>query len=103
MGMQSWGVILGVLSVLGMLLVCTFCAWCAAVIEMSERLMIVIPLYGVFMETLGRKFAMNVACSVFALGTISCALSTNMYMLIASRALAGVCPPESLHDLHERH
>lgn len=49
-----------------------------------------IPLYGVLMETLGRKFAMNTACTVFALGTVSCALSTSMYMLIASRALAGV-------------
>lgn len=49
-----------------------------------------IPIYGVLMETLGRRFAMNTACAVFALGTVCCAMSTSMYMLIASRALAGV-------------
>lgn len=50
----------------------------------------VIPLYGVIMDTLGRKFAMNAACLVFAIGTVACALSTSMYMLIGARALAGV-------------
>ena len=44
------------------------------------------------METLGRKFAMNTACAVFALGTVCCATSNSMYTLIASRALAGVSP-----------
>jgi MFS family permease len=50
----------------------------------------VIPLYGVFMETLGRKFAMNTACSIYAIGAVVCTTSTSMYTLIGARALAGV-------------
>lgn len=52
--------------------------------------MTVIPLYGVFMDTLGRKFAMITACSVFGIGTIMCVFSPNIYVLIAARAVAGV-------------
>jgi predicted MFS family arabinose efflux permease len=44
------------------------------------------------METLGRTFAMDTACFFFALGTLLCALSTNIWMLIGARAIAGVCP-----------
>jgi predicted MFS family arabinose efflux permease len=42
------------------------------------------------MEALGRKFAMDTACLFFGLGTVACALSDNIYMLIAARGLAGV-------------
>ncbi|WWC69120.1 uncharacterized protein I206_103056 [Kwoniella pini CBS 10737] len=50
----------------------------------------VIPLYGVFMETLGRKFAMVTACVLFGAGTIMCALANNMYTLIGARIFAGL-------------
>lgn len=54
----------------------------------------VIPLYGVFIETLGRKFAMVTACLFFGTGTIMCALAGNMYSLIGARTFAGVCSIE---------
>ncbi|WWC60765.1 uncharacterized protein I303_103341 [Kwoniella dejecticola CBS 10117] len=50
----------------------------------------VIPLYGVFMETLGRKFAMVTACVFFGVGTILCALANHMYTLIGARIFAGL-------------
>ncbi|ORY30040.1 multidrug resistance protein fnx1 [Naematelia encephala] len=50
----------------------------------------VIPVYGVFMESLGRKFAAVTACFFFGLGTILCAVSGSMYQLIAARAFAGL-------------
>ncbi|ORX33406.1 multidrug resistance protein fnx1 [Kockovaella imperatae] len=50
----------------------------------------VIPVYGVFMDTLGRTFAMDTACFFYGLGTVMCALSPNMYVLIAARAFAGL-------------
>ncbi|WVQ99086.1 hypothetical protein IAU59_006218 [Kwoniella sp. CBS 9459] len=50
----------------------------------------VIPLFGVLMETLGRKFAMVTACGFFGLGTVFCALSEGMYQLIAARIFAGL-------------
>ena len=50
----------------------------------------VIPVYGVLMDTLGRTFAMDTACFFFGFGTVLCALSPNMYLLIAARAVAGV-------------
>ncbi|OCF71477.1 multidrug resistance protein fnx1 [Kwoniella mangroviensis CBS 8886] len=50
----------------------------------------VIPLYGVFMETLGRTFAMVTACGFFGIGTILCAMSNHMYTLIGARIFAGL-------------
>ncbi|EIW66403.1 hypothetical protein TREMEDRAFT_45829 [Tremella mesenterica DSM 1558] len=50
----------------------------------------VIPVYGILMETLGRRFAMLTACAFFGLGTIFCALSPSMGILIAARAFAGL-------------
>ncbi|WRT67494.1 uncharacterized protein IL334_004466 [Kwoniella shivajii] len=50
----------------------------------------VIPLYGVFMETLGRKFAINAGCLLFGAGTIMCAMSNHMYTLIGARVFAGL-------------
>ncbi|WWC89697.1 uncharacterized protein L201_004622 [Kwoniella dendrophila CBS 6074] len=50
----------------------------------------VIPLYGVFMEALGRKFAMITACALFGIGTIMCAMVNNMYTLIGARTFAGL-------------
>jgi predicted MFS family arabinose efflux permease len=42
------------------------------------------------MDTLGRTFAMNTGCLFFGLGAVLCALSPNIYVLIAARAFAGV-------------
>lgn len=42
------------------------------------------------MDSLGRKFAMDTACLFFGLGTVACALSGDMYTLIAARAFAGL-------------
>jgi hypothetical protein len=53
-------------------------------------LMVVIPVYGVLMESLGRKVAMLTAGIFYGLGTILCATSGSMYQLIAARAVAGV-------------
>ncbi|WVF71816.1 hypothetical protein IAT40_006624 [Kwoniella sp. CBS 6097] len=50
----------------------------------------VIPLFGVLMETLGRKFAMVTACGFFGVGTVLCALARGMYQLIAARIFAGL-------------
>jgi len=52
--------------------------------------MVVIPVYGVLMESLGRKVAMLTAGIFYGLGTILCATSGSMYQLIAARAVAGV-------------
>ena len=52
--------------------------------------MIVIPVYGVLMESLGRKVAMLTAGILYGLGTTLCATSGSMYHLIAARAVAGV-------------
>jgi len=54
--------------------------------------MVVIPVYGVLMESLGRKVAMLTAGIFYGLGTILCATSGSMYQLIAARAVAGVSP-----------
>jgi predicted MFS family arabinose efflux permease len=50
----------------------------------------VIPIFGVLMDSLGRKFAMDTACFFFGVGTVLCACSRNIYWLIAARAFAGV-------------
>lgn len=42
------------------------------------------------MDSLGRAFAMDVACFFFGFGAVFCALSTNIWWLIAARAFAGV-------------
>jgi len=57
--------------------------------------MAVIPVYGVLMESLGRKVAMLTAGIFYGLGTILCATSGSMYQLIAARAVAGVSPRSS--------
>ncbi|KAL7423994.1 hypothetical protein Q5752_001579 [Cryptotrichosporon argae] len=48
-----------------------------------------IPVYGVLIDSLGRKTAMLAACTLFGLGTVACALAPSMGALIAGRALAG--------------
>ena len=58
--------------------------------EETDEIHVVIPIYGVLMDVLGRKMAMLTACLFFAEGTIGCALSGNMFVLIAMRAVAGV-------------
>lgn len=50
----------------------------------------VIPVYGVLMESLGRKTAMLTAGLFYGIGTILCATSGSMYHLIAARAVSGV-------------
>lgn len=57
---------------------------------------LVIPIFGVLMDSLGRKMAMDTACLFFGVGTIMCALSPNIYCLIAARIFAGV---RDLHSL----
>ncbi|GHJ86755.1 hypothetical protein NliqN6_3157 [Naganishia liquefaciens] len=47
------------------------------------------PIYGVLLDTLGRKTAMLVAGFLYGLGTIACSLSPSMGWLIAARAVAG--------------
>ena len=56
----------------------------------------VIPIYGVLMDSLGRAFAMDVACFFFGFGAVFCALSTNIWWLIAARAFAGVSSADRL-------
>lgn len=49
-----------------------------------------IPVYGVLMDSLGRAFAMDTACFFFGVGAALCALSKDIWSLIAARAFAGV-------------
>lgn len=49
-----------------------------------------IPVYGVLIESLGRKFAMLTACTFFGVGTVACALASDMYTLILARGLSGL-------------
>lgn len=49
-----------------------------------------IPVYGVLIDTLGRRFAMLTACCFFGAGTVACALAPGMHSLIAARALSGL-------------
>jgi MFS family permease len=49
-----------------------------------------IPVYGMLSATLGRRFAMLTACAFYGAGTIACALASDMYPLIAARALTGL-------------
>lgn len=47
------------------------------------------PVYGVLLDTVGRKWAMGVAGFLFGLGTLGCGLSPSMGYIIAARAIAG--------------
>ncbi|KAJ9096351.1 hypothetical protein QFC21_005172 [Naganishia friedmannii] len=47
------------------------------------------PVYGVLLDTLGRKPAMIMAGLLYGLGTIGCSLAPSMGWLIAARAVAG--------------
>lgn len=47
------------------------------------------PVYGVLLDTLGRKLAMLIAGLLYGLGTIGCSVSPSMGWLIAARAVAG--------------
>lgn len=49
-----------------------------------------IPVYGVLIDTLGRRFAMITACTFFGVGSVLCALAPGMWPLIAARAVAGL-------------
>jgi MFS family permease len=49
-----------------------------------------IPLYGVLLDSLGRKYAMGTASFFFGVGSLACALAPSMGWLIAARAFAGV-------------
>ncbi|WP_018681404.1 MDR family MFS transporter [Actinokineospora enzanensis] len=48
------------------------------------------PLYGKLSDTAGRKIAFTTAVSVFAVGSLACALATSMPQLIAFRAVQGI-------------
>lgn len=49
-----------------------------------------IPVYGVLIDSLGRRFAMLTACTFFGVGSVLCALAPGMWPLIAARAVAGL-------------
>ena len=48
------------------------------------------PLFGKFSDTHGRSTAMQIALSVFVIGSIACALAPNLATLVAARALQGI-------------
>ncbi|MBN9009301.1 MAG: MFS transporter, partial [Rhizobiales bacterium] len=50
----------------------------------------VTPLYGNLSDIHGRRWAMMLAIAIFLGGSIACALSTNIYVLIAMRGLQGL-------------
>ncbi|MBN8996786.1 MAG: MFS transporter [Rhizobiales bacterium] len=50
----------------------------------------VTPLYGKLSDIHGRRWAMMLAIAIFLGGSIACALSTNIYVLIAMRGLQGL-------------
>jgi len=50
----------------------------------------VAPLYGKFSDIHGRRVTMLIGISTFVIGSIACALASNMLSLIAARALQGL-------------
>ncbi|MEO9167021.1 MAG: MFS transporter, partial [Aestuariivirga sp.] len=50
----------------------------------------VTPLYGKVSDIVGRRKTLLFAISVFVLGSVACAASPNMYVLIVARALQGL-------------
>lgn len=50
----------------------------------------VTPLYGKLSDIHGRRWALLVAIAIFLAGSIACALSKNIYLLIAMRGLQGL-------------
>src|SRR3954464_8008442 len=50
----------------------------------------VTPLFGKLSDIHGRRITMLVACVIFIVGSIACALAPNMPTLIAARALQGI-------------
>ncbi|ORY52705.1 MFS general substrate transporter, partial [Rhizoclosmatium globosum] len=49
-----------------------------------------IPIYGQLSDVFGRKYVFLLAITVFEVGSLLCALSTSMVMLITSRGIAGL-------------
>ncbi|GMK54125.1 hypothetical protein CspeluHIS016_0107110 [Cutaneotrichosporon spelunceum] len=49
-----------------------------------------IPVYGVLIDTLGRRFAMLTACAFYGAGSVACAMAPGMWYLIAARGLTGL-------------
>lgn len=49
-----------------------------------------IPVYGVLLDSLGRRDAMTLAAGLFGLGSLMCGLSTSIWALIFWRALSGL-------------
>ena len=50
----------------------------------------VTPLYGKLSDIAGRRLMLLLAIIVFLVGSVACALSRNIYLLIAARALQGL-------------
>jgi EmrB/QacA subfamily drug resistance transporter len=50
----------------------------------------VTPLYGKLSDIHGRRMALLVAIAIFLAGSVACALSKNIYLLIAMRGLQGI-------------
>ncbi len=48
------------------------------------------PLFGKYSDTHGRSKAMQLALSIFVIGSIACALAPNIATLVAARALQGI-------------
>ncbi|BEI89438.1 uncharacterized protein CcaverHIS019_0208000 [Cutaneotrichosporon cavernicola] len=49
-----------------------------------------IPVYGVLIDALGRRFAMLAACSFYGAGSAACAMAPGMWSLVAARGLTGL-------------
>jgi EmrB/QacA subfamily drug resistance transporter len=85
-------------------------AWVASVYLLTS--MVTVPLYGKLADLYGRKPILLIGTTLFLLGSVACALSRSMPMLIAARAFqglgAGAMQPMSLtivgdlFDLRER-
>ncbi|CAK9783937.1 MFS general substrate transporter [Cutaneotrichosporon oleaginosum] len=49
-----------------------------------------IPVYGVLIDALGRRFAMLTACAFYGVGSAACAVAPGMWWLVAARGLTGL-------------
>lgn len=49
-----------------------------------------IPVYGVLIDALGRRFAMLTACAFYGVGSAACALAPSMWWLVAARGMSGL-------------
>ncbi|EEH49899.2 uncharacterized protein PADG_05978 [Paracoccidioides brasiliensis Pb18] len=62
--------------------------WCGTGFLLAQT--VTIPLYGSFSDIFGRKWALNLALTIFTLGSILCATAKHMQWLVAARAIKGL-------------